>query len=172
MDAPTTPPPPPPPGPAPVPGVLTYRRSQFATQLPLDRRYRPSHSWLAERPGGVWRVGFTKFATRMLGETVDHAWQVEPGARVQPGQVLGWIEGFKAISDLFCLVDGVFVGGNPALKETPDLINKDCFGAGWLYEVRGTPDAQGLDAQAYADLLDRTIDQLRERQPAEPPPTA
>ena len=78
------------------PKTLHYRRPRFVTQLPVDYLYSPSHAWLARQPGGVWHVGMTKFATRMLGDMVDHGWEVAPGASVERGQVVGWIEGFKA----------------------------------------------------------------------------
>ena len=52
--------------------TLHYKRSHFATQLPMAYLYSPSHAWLARMEDGRWRVGLTKFATRMLGEMVDH----------------------------------------------------------------------------------------------------
>ncbi len=146
------------------PKTFHYRRSRFVTQLPVDYRYSPSHAWLARQPDGAWRVGITKFATRMLGDMVDHGWEVAPGAPVACGQVVGWLEGFKAISDIFCVADGSFAGANPVLKEKVALVNKDCYGAGWLYTVRGTPDVKCLDVHAYVKLLDKTIDKILEKQ--------
>ena len=146
------------------PKTLHYRRSRFVTQLPVDYLYSPSHAWLARQPDGAWRVGITKFATRMLGDMVDHGWEVAPDAPVAIGQVVGWVEGFKAISDIFCVADGNFAGTNPVLKEKVALVNKDCYGAGWLNAVRGTPDAKCLDVHAYVKLLDKTIDKILEKQ--------
>lgn len=138
--------------------TLHYKRSHFATQLPVDYRYTLSHAWLDPLPDGRWRVGFTKFATRMLGEMVDHGFEVEPGAKVEPGQIVGWVEGFKAISDLYCVVAGEFAGSNPALKESIALLSKDPYSAGWIYEVKGRPDARCVDVTAYRDHLDKTIE--------------
>ncbi len=146
------------------PKTLHYRRSRFVTQLPVDFLYSPSHAWLARQADGTWRVGITKFATRMLGDMVDHGWEIAPGVLVECGQVVGWLEGFKAISDIFCVADGTFAGGNPVLKEKVALVNKDCYGAGWLYAVRGMPDAKCLDVHAYVKLLDKTIDKILEKQ--------
>ena len=95
------------------PKTLHYKRSHFVTQLPADYLYSPSHCWIAQQEGDLWRVGFTKFAVRMLGDMVDHGFEVEAGTPVRPGQVVGWIEGFKAISDLFCIAQGNFAGANP-----------------------------------------------------------
>lgn len=149
------------------PTTLHYQRSRFVTELPVAFRYSPSHYWLAPQADAVWRVGLTKFATRMLGEMVEHGFEVAPGAAVSSGQVLGWVEGFKAISDVFCVATGRFLGVNPALKERITLVNKDPYGAGWLYEVRGSPDAQCCDVHAYRELLDKTIDKILERQKQE-----
>ncbi len=142
------------------PKILPYKRAHFATQLPADYLFSPSHAWIAPQDAAHWRVGLTKFATRMLGEMVDHGFELEAGAPVQSGQIVGWIEGFKAISDLFCIAEGTFAGGNPALKEKITLVNQDPYGAGWLYLVQGRPDAKCVDVYAYRELLDKTIDRL------------
>jgi glycine cleavage system H protein len=146
------------------PKTLHYRRSHFVTQLPVDYLYSPSHTWMARQDRELWRVGLTKFAVRMLGEMVDHGFEAKPNTPVKPGQIVGWIEGFKAISDLFCIAEGEFIGGNPQLKEKVNLISQDPYGVGWLYLVRGTPDSNCMDVQAYRRLLDKTIDRILEKQ--------
>ena len=148
------------------PSTLLYQRSHFVTALPMDCLYTPSHAWLAQVEADCWRVGLTKFATWMLGETVDYDFELEPGAVVRLGDILGWVEGFKAISDLFCVVEGKFQGANPALREKITLITRDPYGAGWLYEVTGMPDSKCLDVHAYRAWLDKTIDRLLARQKA------
>jgi glycine cleavage system H protein len=140
--------------------TLHYKRSHFATQLPLDYRYSLSHAWIAPAAEGRWRVGLTKFATRMLGEMVDHGFEIEPGVKVELGQIIGWVEGFKAISDLFCIVDGEFAGANASLRDKIALISKDPYSRGWLYEVKGAPDARCVDVYAYREHLDKTIDRI------------
>jgi glycine cleavage system H protein len=132
--------------------------------LPLDYLYSSSHYWIARHEGQVWRVGLTRFATRMLGEIVDCEFEVASGAAVEPGVVLGWIEGFKAISDIFCIARGSFKGPNPALKERIALVNSDPCSAGWLFAVDGEPDHKCVDVRGYCDLLDKTIDRLVERE--------
>src|SRR5437763_7545931 len=69
-----------------IPKTLHYKRSRFVTHLPVDYLYSPSHCWIARQEDDLWRVGFTKFAVRMLGDMVDHGFEIEPGALVQPGQ--------------------------------------------------------------------------------------
>ena len=149
------------------PQTLHYKRSHFATQLPVAYLYSPSHAWVARASKGRWRIGLTKFATRMLGEMVDHGFELEPGTKVECGQIIGWVEGFKAISDLFCVAEGKFAGRNPALQENISLITKSPYNTGWLYEIDGKPDRKCLDVHAYRDLLDKTIDRILAQQKGE-----
>lgn len=146
---------------------LFYRRSHFVTHLPKDHLYSPSHGWMAKTDDGVWRVGLTQFAVRMLGEMVDHDFEIAPNTAVNAGQVIGWIEGFKAISDVFCFTKGDFLGGNPQLEEQIELINQAPYAQGWLYRVRGQPDSKCMDVYSYRDLLDKTIDKMLEKQQTE-----
>jgi len=149
-----------------TPTVL-YRRATFVTHLPVDYLYTPAHCWLARvgpAAAGRWRVGYTKFALRMLGEVVDVQWDCAPGQAVQPGDILGTIEGFKALSDIYCAGRGHFAGGNPALAESLTPVNEQPYDAGWLYEFTGEPPAEALDVQGYRDLLDTTIDHILARQ--------
>lgn len=146
---------------------LFYKRSHFVTHLPVDYLYSPSHFWLAQQGEDEWRVGLTKFATRMLGELVDHGFEVAESAPVQAGRVIGWIEGFKAISDVYCVADGRFGGGNPALQQEINLMDKEPYGGGWLYRVQGKPDSRCMDVHSYQALLDKTIDRILEKQKAD-----
>lgn len=147
--------------------TLFYKRSNFVAHLPVEFLFSPSHSWIGRQPDGSWRVGFTKFATRMLGELVDHGFEPAPGASVAVGQIIGWVEGFKAISDVYCIANGTFTGSNPALKEDLELLGKDPFVQGWLYAIEGEPDSRCLTVEAYVRLLDKTIDKILEKQASE-----
>ena len=137
------------------------------TQLPVGHLYAPSHCWLADVGAGRWRVGFTKFALRMLGELVDVQFDRPAGAAVRPGDIVGSIEGFKALSDVYCVGQGTFVGGNPALREGLDRIARRPYDEGWLYEFEGTPDPRCLPVDGYQQLLDATIDRILEKQKAD-----
>jgi len=148
------------------PEALHYERARFVTRLPGDYLYSPAHLWIARQRGNTWRAGLTTFATRRLGEIVEHGFTFALRAPVSAGQIIGWVEGFKAISDILCLVEGRFAGANPALKERISLINKDPYGAGWLYAVKGKPGAECVEARAYAKLLDRSIDECLKQQRA------
>ena len=148
--------------------TVFYKRATFVTHLPKTHLYTHSHSWLAragdDSCGNRWRVGYTKFALRMLGELVDVRFERAPGAAVQPGDILGTVEGFKAISDIYCVGTGQFSGGNPGLATSlAELIEKP-YDDGWLYEFTGEPDARALDVDGYRCLLDATIDRMLEKQ--------
>ncbi len=147
-----------------------YKRSNFVTHLPADYLYSPTHFWIARLDEGRWRVGFTKFATRMLGEIVDHQFEKQSGQPVASGEIIGSIEGFKAISDIYCIADGTFAESNPALARDIELIGKDPYGAGWLYVIDGKPDSRCGDVSTYRALLDSTIDRILEKQKAEDEP--
>ena len=105
----------------------------------------------------------------MLGDMVDHGFEPTPESAVAVGQIIGWVEGFKAISDIYCVATGSFLGGNPELREKIALIDKEPYAAGWLYTVRGTPDERCLDVNAYRDHLDRAIDLILSKQKVSEP---
>ena len=99
--------------------VILYRRNRFQSRLPKGRRYTASHFWLDEEEPGLWRVGFTRFATRMLGDIVEQGFEAKVGRHVKVGQTIGWVEGFKALTELYSVADGTFEGGNPELGRRP-----------------------------------------------------
>lgn len=106
------------------------------------------------------RVGLTKFATRMLGEIVELDFEIEMDHAVRLAEVVGWIEGFKAVSDLYCVAEGRFLGPNQAALEDPASISSRPYSDGWLYAVEGRPDPAALDVDGYVKHLDRTIDAM------------
>jgi glycine cleavage system H protein len=141
---------------------IHYRRSRFSTRLPWDRLYTASHFWVREAEPGCWQVGLTKFAHRMLGDIVDLEFEIPDGGAVGVGEVIGSLEGFKARTELYAVLDGTFRGGNPALTTSLDVLDTDRYGAGWLYAVDGSPDPAALDAAGYAAVLDATIEKMRD----------
>jgi glycine cleavage system H protein len=147
-----------------MPGADTifYKRARFSTRLPADRRYTAAHYWLLEEPPGAWRVGFTKFATRMLGDLVEYEFSVTPGARVAVGQEIGSIEGFKAVTTLYSVAEGEFLGVGEGFLSDITIVESDPYGRGWLYRVNGRPDPESVDVQGYVAILDATIDRLLE----------
>ena len=118
--------------------------------LPQELRYTPQHEWV--RAGSALRVGITDFAQDALGDVV-FVTLPEVGAQVQAGEPCGEVESTKSVSDVYSPVTGTVTARNEALESTPELINSDPYGEGWMFEVE---PAQGdgldglLDADAYA----------------------
>ncbi len=139
---------------------LRYKRSKFSTRLHTGRRYTAAHQWLWNHAGDQWRIGFTKFALRMLGDPVEFEFEVQPDAPVETGQVIGWIEGFKAVTDVFCPLDGRFTGTNPELDTDITLLQSAPYERGWLFSVHSAREPDALDAQGYSHHLDATIDRM------------
>ena len=137
-----------------------YKRSRFDTRLLSDRLYTAGHCWLGKREDGVWRIGFTKFATRMLGEIVEIGFEAKSGEAVETGQIVGWVEGFKAVTDIFSPLSGSFEGCNQKLDEDITVLTNNPYLAGWLFDVRGTPGNDCLDVKGYVNILDATIDKM------------
>jgi len=150
-----------------APKEIRYRRSRFSTRLPVDRRYTLSHYWLLEEEPGLWRVGFTRFATRMLGDFVEMGFEPQPGDIVAVGERIGWVEGFKALTDLYSVAAGEFVGGNAALEQDITPTDSDPYGEGWLYRVRGAPEPESVDVHGYVAALDSTIERMLGKEGAE-----
>ena len=145
-------------------GFVSYRRARFATRLPVDRRFTKSHFWIApEAATDTLRVGFTKFATRILGEIVEFEFEVRPGDTIALGQPVGWFEGFKAVTELYAPLEGIFEGPNPGIESDPSVVRRSPYQRGWLFRARGVPPADALDAAGYAAFLDTTIDRMTGR---------
>jgi glycine cleavage system H protein len=143
--------------------AVYYRRSRFTTHLPRDRRYSASHYWLLEESPGIWRVGFTKFATRMLGDIVEFEFSARPGANISVGDDIGSVEGLKAVTTVFAAGSGRFLGEGAELRSDVTLAESDPYGRGWLYRLQGEPGADAVDIHGYVAILDATIDKMLER---------
>ena len=122
---------------------------------PQELRYYKEHDWV--RVDGEDAVfGITWFAQDALGEIV-YAELPAVGAEVFAGAPYGELESVKAVSDVYSPLTGEVVGVNDALRDEPQHVNEDCYGAGWLIRVRMTaPGELGelMDAAAYKKFLD------------------
>ena len=118
-----------------------------------DRKYTKDHEWaLAE--GAELVVGITAFAVDALGDITLISLDVKVGDVVHAGKTFGTIESVKTLSDLFAPVSGTVTRVNGALENSPELVNEDCWGKGWMVAI--TPDAgvnQLMDAKGYAEHL-------------------
>ncbi len=124
------------------------------SDIPKDLRYTDSHEWLEQQDDGNWRVGITDHAQALLGELV-FVELPEIDAEVGSGDACGVVESVKAASDIYAPITGTITAINENLEDEPDLINSDCYGDGWLFEITVSSDeelAELMDAEAYADL--------------------
>jgi glycine cleavage system H protein len=101
---------------------------------PADLRYTSDHEWV-RIDGGTVRVGITAFAQDALGDIV-YVTLPDEGADVQAGSVCGEVESTKSVSDVYAPVNGVVLARNEALDGSPELVNSDPYGEGWMFEVR------------------------------------
>ena len=96
----------------------------------------------------------------MLGDIVEVGFEAKSGEAVKTGQIVGWVEGFKAVTDIFSPLPGNFEGYNPKLDEDITVLTNKPYLAGWLFEIKGTPGDDCLDVKGYVNILDTTIDKM------------
>ncbi len=122
-------------------------------KTPSELRYTEDHEWL--RPEGKsGRVGITDFAQDQLGDVV-FVELPEVGRAVKQGEAFGVVESVKSVSDVFAPITGKVVAVNQALVDSPELVNQDPYGQGWIVEIEIANDGEVqalLDAQAYGAL--------------------
>jgi glycine cleavage system H protein len=117
---------------------------------PSDYRYTKEHEWI-KVAGGAGTIGITDYAQHELGDVVFVELPAV-GAKITTGQVFGTVESVKAVSEIFAPVSGEVTEANAALSSTPETVNTDPHGAGWLIKVKLSNPAEvsGLmDAAAY-----------------------
>ncbi|HEY1825627.1 MAG TPA: glycine cleavage system protein GcvH [Acidimicrobiales bacterium] len=122
-------------------------------QIPSDLRYSHDHEW-ARTNASVVRVGITDYAQDALGDVV-FVDLPSMGSEVRVGAVLGEVESTKSVSEIYAPVGGRVTAVNDNLKNSPELVNSDPYGEGWLCEITtsATSDYDALlDAAAYEDL--------------------
>lgn len=122
--------------------------------FPENLLYTKDHEWV-RLEGDVATVGITDFAQRELGDIVYV--EVETvGKSLQSGDVFGTVEAVKTVSDLFLPVSGTVIELNPALAASPELVNTDPYGEGWMIKMKfeNAGDASMLlKAEAYSNLV-------------------
>ena len=124
---------------------------------PEDLKYTSEHEWV-RTPGdadGSVRVGITDYAQDALGDIV-FATLPDVGAEVEAGSAVGELESTKSVSDIYAPVSGTVVARNETLDASPELVNSDPYGAGWLFEVvpsDGSAVDGLMDAASYQASL-------------------
>lgn len=120
---------------------------------PEDLRYTTDHEWIKDQGDGVVRVGITAYAQDALGDVV-YVSLPAVGDELTAGDACGEVESTKSVSDLYAPLAGEVTAVNDALDATPELINSDPYGEGWMMEIKlaeaGDLDSL-LDVTAYRE---------------------
>lgn len=122
--------------------------------IPANLKYSTDHEWVKVE-GGIATVGITDFAQNQLGDIVFVDIQTE-GENLSQGDVFGAIEAVKTVADALMPISGKISEVNPALEDSPELVNKDPYGEGWMVKIEMTDPSELeklLDAEAYQKIL-------------------
>lgn len=122
--------------------------------VPSDLHYTKEHEWV-KIEGNIATIGITDYAQGELGDVVFVEIETE-GENLEAGEVFGTIEAVKTVSDLFMPFSGHIKEFNSALEDTPELVNDDPYGEGWMIKVEfeGEPNTSKLlDAEGYKAII-------------------
>jgi glycine cleavage system H protein len=117
--------------------------------VPDDLRYTAEHEWVLLNDEGTVRIGVTDYAQKQLGDVV-YIQLPRLGDSVAAGEPVGEIESTKSVSDVFAPLEGEVVARNEALEDSPDLVNSDPYGAGWMIEIK-LAQAAAVDSLMIAE---------------------
>lgn len=120
------------------------------SEIPADLHYTTEHEWVLRTADDTVRVGITDYAQSALGDVV-FVQLPDVGAAATAGESFGEVESTKSVSDLYAPLTAKVVAVNGDLEATPQLVNSDPYGEGWLVELQA--DAASLD-EALGGLLD------------------
>jgi len=121
------------------------------SDTPNTLKYTKSHEWVRRESDGTLTVGITDHAQELLGDLV-YVELPQQGVKVDAGKECAVVESVKAASDVYTPISGEVVEINGALGDAPETINKDPYGAGWMFKIRPSSLAEVdalLDADAY-----------------------
>lgn len=121
-------------------------------KVPNNLIYSKDHEWLLIE-GDIVTIGITSHAQEQLGDIV-FAEMPSDGEEVKEGESVGVVESTKAVSDIYSPVSGIVTECNPLIQESPEKINEDPYGEGWLAKIKFTSKAKDLmDAEAYEKYI-------------------
>jgi len=122
--------------------------------IPGNLKYTKDHEWVSVE-GDIATVGITDFAQGELGDIVYIEIETE-GETLDAEEVFGTVEAVKTVSDLFMPLSGEIIEFNSALESSPETVNSDAFGAGWMVKIKLSDPSELnnlLDASAYEALI-------------------
>ncbi len=125
------------------------------SQIPAELKYVSSHEWIRDEGDGVVTVGITDHAQELLGDVV-FVDAPEVDNEVDVGDEIAVVESVKAASDIYAPLAGTILEVNEELEDSPELINSDPYGDGWMFKMKlvDADDMDGLlSAEEYADEI-------------------
>lgn len=126
------------------------------SNIPAELKYASSHEWIRKEEDGTYTVGITEHAQGLLGDMV-FVELPEVGDEIAAGDDVAVAESVKAASDIYAPVAGEVVAINEELEDSPELVNSDAFGEGWMFRLRIEDESELgnlLDAEGYKDSID------------------
>ncbi|MEQ4529724.1 MAG: glycine cleavage system protein GcvH [Mixta sp.] len=126
------------------------------SNVPNELKYRESHEWVRKEADGTYTVGITEHAQELLGDMVFIDLP-EVGASFAAGDDCAVAESVKAASDIYAPLSGEIVAVNDELEASPEQVNSEPYGSGWLFRLKASDEAeldQLLDADAYLASID------------------
>ena len=120
------------------------------SEVPSDLKYTRAHEWLRLEDDSVVTIGITDHAQAQLGDLV-FVEVPETGSSLGAGDAAAVVESVKAASDVYAPLAGEVVGANEQLDESPELVNNDPFGEGWIYQLRVENPAARDELMSAAD---------------------
>ncbi|HWK48958.1 MAG TPA: glycine cleavage system protein GcvH [Steroidobacter sp.] len=123
--------------------------------IPADLKYLDSHEWARVESDGTVTIGISDHAQGALGDLV-FVEVPEVGKSLSKGGAAAVVESVKAASDVYSPLSGEVIAANDALSGSPELVNSDPYGAGWLFKLKPSNDSelqQLLDARAYEKVV-------------------
>jgi glycine cleavage system H protein len=130
-------------------GTLIVDDVEARAVVPEELRYTPDHEWVLTSAEGTVRIGITDFAQTQLGDIV-HVELPGVGDSVLTGDAVGEVESTKSVSEVFAPVAGEVMARNDALESSPELVNSDPYGEGWMIEIK-LADASAMDSLLSAE---------------------
>ena len=125
------------------------------SNIPSELKYAPSHEWVRDEGDGTFTVGISEHAQELLGDMV-FVELPEVGDEVDAGEECAVAESVKAASDIYAPITGTVVEINEELEDSPETVNADAFGDGWLFKVKVEDESELetlLDAEGYATSI-------------------
>ncbi|GGD48107.1 glycine cleavage system protein GcvH [Lacimicrobium alkaliphilum] len=126
------------------------------SNIPSELRYAASHEWVRPEGDGTYTVGISEHAQELLGDMV-FVEVPDVGDTVAAGDDVAVAESVKAASDVYAPIGGEVVAVNEELEDSPELVNSDPYGDGWLFRIKADDDGEFnelLDAEAYENSID------------------